>query len=188
MGFYSFRKSIGCATFACVMLAGLSECVPARSSDTDPLEKVWTAYTEAQRQLQSELADFLITRRPDLRESALLNRDLQLALIDRRSLEFRYLLSHHPEAIVKNQGISKFVNFSWTEENQNALLRMNPEYQAVRKRVEELRKRNDAASQSSALREAQQALANDAELKEIYNRFDQREQAAQKLLKTTQMM
>jgi hypothetical protein len=184
--FYSVRKLIGCATLVCLMFAGLGECVSASSADTDDSsEKVWEAHTEAQRQLQRQLADFLITRRPDLKESVLLNRDLQLALIDRRSLEFRYLLAQHPEQIVKSQGISKFVNFTWTEANTDALLRTSPQYEPLRKRVEQLR--NDAAPQGSALREAQQALANDAELQQIYNRFEQQEQAAQKLLKINQM-
>src|SRR5437667_12749390 len=101
-------------------------CVDAfsRSTNTaDSLETAWTAYTQAQRQWQQELADFFANRRPDLKDLIQQNRDLQLALIDRRSVEFHYLVSTHPERIVKDQGISRFANFSWTEEDLAALQR-----------------------------------------------------------------
>jgi hypothetical protein len=148
----------------------------------DSLEKAWTAHAQAQCQLQQELAKFFISRRPDLKERFELNRDLQLALIDRRSMEFRYLLATHPEKIVRDQGISRLANYEWTDEDQNALRRSSPEYEAARKRVEELRKRSEETSQGHTLRDAQQALAKDPELLSIYQRFEEREQAAQKML------
>lgn len=165
------------------MLIGL--CVNFFASSTNELnslENAWKAYARTQRQFQQELADFFGSRRPDLKDLIQTNRDLQLALIDRRSLEFRYLLSTHPERIVKDQGISRFANFGWTEEDSIALQRANQEYEAVVKRVEELRKRSQSDSQWLALRAAQKALANDAELKKIYQRFEGHEQAVQKLL------
>ena len=177
-------RKAGQVGLACASLLGLYLFVFVRSRNAAPsLEKSWTTYAHAQRTLQQELADFFINRRPDLKENFEVNRDLQLALIERRSLEFRYLLSAHPEQIVSDQGVSRFANYRWTEENQNALRHTSPEYEAARKRVEELSKRNEEASRKQSLHEAQQGLAKDAELQKIYQRFEEREQAVQKMLK-----
>jgi len=173
----------GRIVLACMMLFGLGVSVLGRPTHTsDSLEKVWTAYTQAQRQFHQELADFFTNQRPDLKDIIQLNRDLQLALIDRRSLEFRYLLSAHPERIVKDHGISRFANFNWTEADQNVLRHSSAEYEAALKLVEELRKRIGEASEGPFPPAAQQALAEDAEFQKIYERFEAREQAVQRLL------
>jgi hypothetical protein len=105
-------------TFACSALLGIAlvGLSASRASD-NPAEKAWTAYAQAQRQWQQELAGFLSTQRTDLKEVIAASRDLQLALIDRRSFEFHYLLTTHPERIVTNQGISQFANFPWTDQD-----------------------------------------------------------------------
>jgi hypothetical protein len=148
----------------------------------DAAEKAWTAYTQAQRQWQQELADLLSSRRPDLKEIILVNRDFQFALIERRSLEFRYLLAMHPERNVGDQGISRFANYDWTDKDASALRRSNPAYEAATKHVEALRQRGDEHPQRPALREAYQALAKEADYQEMYGRFELRVKAAEKLL------
>jgi hypothetical protein len=148
----------------------------------DGAEKAWTECAQAQRQFQQELADFLASRRPVLRDLILVSRDLQLGLIERRSLEFRYLLAMHPERIVRNQGISKLANFAWSDEDAKVLRRSNPDYEAVAKSVELLQERTDGHRQWPALRVAHQALARNADYQKIYGRFQQRVEAAGKLL------
>jgi hypothetical protein len=124
-------------TFACSALVGIAlvGLSASRASD-NPADKAWTAYVQAQRQWQQELADFLSTQRTDLKKVIAANRDLQLALIDRRSFEFHYLVATHPERIVTNQGISQFANFPWTDQDTIALSGSNPDYAATVKRVE----------------------------------------------------
>ena len=148
----------------------------------DAAQKAWAAYTEAQRQCQQELGDFLSSRRPDLKEIILASRDLQLALIERRSLEFNSLLVNHPERVVRDQGISRFSNFDWTDEDAKVLRRSNPDYEAAVRRVEVLRQRSEAHPLGAALRAAHQALAKDAGYQKIYERFEQKSEAAGKLL------
>lgn len=145
-------------------------------------QKAWAAYTEAQRQCQQELGDFLSSRRPDLKEIILASRDLQLALIERRSLEFNSLLVNHPERVVRDQGISRFSNFDWTDEDAKVLRRSNPDYEAAVRRVEVLRQRSEGHPLGAALRAAHQALAKDAGYQKIYERFEQKSEAAGKLL------
>jgi hypothetical protein len=173
-------------TFACSALLGIAlvGLSASRASD-NPADKAWTAYAQAQRQWQQELADFLSTQRRDLKEVIAASRDLQLALIDRRSFEFHYLLATHPERIVTNQGISQFANFPWTDQDTIALSRSNPDYAATVKRVELLRQRSDSNPLWSALREANRSLANQPEYQKIYARFEQGLKTAEKILQDT---
>jgi hypothetical protein len=173
-------------TFACSALVGIAlvGLSASRASD-NPADKAWTAYVQAQRQWQQELADFLSTQRTDLKEVIAANRDLQLALIDRRSFEFHYLVATHPERIVTNQGISQFANFPWTDQDTIALSGSNPDYAATVKRVELLRQRSDSNPLWSALREANRSLANQPEYQKIYARFEQRLKTAEKILQDT---
>jgi len=172
------RIVLACTMFVCLNLSAFGNA----TNTVDSPEKAWTAYTQAQRQFQQELADFFTSRCPELKDLIHENRDLQLALIDRRSLEFRYLLSTHPERIVKNEGISRFTNYGWNEEDQNTLRRSSQEYEAALKRVAELRKRSDEDLRWPIFRAAQKALEHDPEFQRIYERQDERTKAAEKLL------
>jgi hypothetical protein len=139
-------------------------------------------YVQAQRQCQEELADFLSSQRPDLEEVIVVSRDLQLTLIDRRSLEIRYLLAIHPEWVARSQGIPQFANFHWTDKDGIALSRSNPDYAAAVRRVEVLRQRNDGNPQWPALRAANQSLAKQPDYQKIYERFEQQIKLAEKFL------
>ena len=64
------------AALACAMLVALSSNGFGESAtSTDVALKARAAYTQAQRQFQQELADFLATRRPDLKHLILVSRD-----------------------------------------------------------------------------------------------------------------
>jgi hypothetical protein len=171
------------ACFAFAILVGIpTNCRAAPSGADDAAGKAWAAYSQAQGQYQQEMADFLSSRHAELKEVIVLSLDMQLALIERRSLEFRYLLATHPERIVRNQGISQFANFAWTDKDAHALRNSNPAYSAAPKRVETLRQRSQEHPQWPALRAANQSLAKDPEYQAIYQRFDQRVKEAEKLL------
>jgi hypothetical protein len=172
-----------CVAFACATLVAIPSNGFGGLRSTGDAEKAWTAYTQAQRQWHQELVDLLFNRRPDLKEIILVNRDLQFALIERRSLEFRYLLAMHAERIVGDQGISRFANYDWTDKDASALRRSNPAYETATKHVEALQQRSDEHPQRPALREAYQALAEEADYQEMYGRFELRVKAAEKLLK-----
>ena len=179
-------SGIASVSFACYTLFGIALVGSRTSLASDNLaDKTWTTYAQAQRQWQQELADFLSSQRPDLNEVITASRDLQLALIDRRSLEFHYLLATHPERIVIDQGISRFANFHWTDQDGLALSRNNPDYAVAVKRVELLRQRSDSNPLWSALREANRSLANQPEYQKIYARFEQRLKTAEKILQDT---
>jgi hypothetical protein len=157
---------------------------PSRASDK-PAHKTWTAYVQAQRHRQQELADFLSSQRPDLKAVVTASRDLQLALIDRKSLEIPLPACYTVRANRHNQDISQFANFHWTDQDGTALSRSNPDYVTAVKRVELLLQRSDSNPQWPALREANRSLANQPDYQKIYARFEQRLKAAEKLPRDT---
>jgi hypothetical protein len=169
--------------FICSMLAGMpTHGFVGSGGSNGAAEKAWAAYAQAQHQWQEELADFLSSRRPDLKDLIVISRDLQSALIERRSLEFRYLLATHPERILRNQGIAQFSNFQLTDEDLDALSRSSPDYAAALKRIKALRQRSDGHPQWPALRAANQSLVNENGYQTIYRQFERRVQTAGKLL------
>lgn len=168
----------------CWMLLAASLLAGPRpvSSCNRAVNDAWALYIQAQQQLQHDLGDFLSSRRPDLKEIVLLNRDLQLTLVELRALKFAYLCREHPERIIKDQGVSRFSNFEWTDEDDSHLRSANPRYKEVAERAKALRQKNDSHPQWPALRGATQQLAKDADYLSIYERFEKRLEAVQRLL------
>jgi hypothetical protein len=170
-------------TLACAVLLGIpSTGFVAPRALEDSAGKAWTAYVQAQRQLQVEVADFLSSQRPDLKEVIVVSRDLQLGLIDRRSLEFRYLLET-PRAHHQKPGHFAVRKFPLDRPGRHHAAKVEPRLRRGSKRVEVLRQRNDSNPQLPALREANQSLAKQPDYQKIYARFDQRVNAAEKLLR-----
>ena len=163
------------------LLLGLSKSTWANPPLSHRL-KAWNIYTDAQRHWQEELAEFLTRHQLDLKDLIALQRDLQLALIEKRSLAFQYLLKVHPERIVTDQGMSQFANFVWDEHDAEALKEVNPEFAHVEERIKDLRQRSDGHPQWPALREAHQFLAKDPEYQVIYNRLQEKVTQAEKIL------
>lgn len=173
-------------TNACVLaMLGLLLGMPMSTwgqTTHEHLLKARNVYTGAQRHWQQELAQFLTRHQPDLQDLIALNRDLQLAMIERRSLEFQYLLKVHPERIVTDQGIARFANFDWSDQDAEELRRVNPAFAQIEERIKDLRQRNDSHPNWPALREAYQSLAKDPEYQVIYKRFQEQVAQAEKIL------
>jgi hypothetical protein len=152
------------------------------TQSTPEATKAWTLYSDAQRAWQQSLAEFLSRRRPDLKAIIALSRDLQLAMIDRRSIEFRYLLDAHPNRIIKNKGISTFANFDWDSQDETALRRLKTEFVRAGQLVQDLQQRNNNHPQWPLLREAHQSLAKETEYGDLYQRFQQEVKNAEEVL------
>lgn len=144
--------------------------------------KAWHVYTDAQRHWQQELAEFLTRHQPELKDLIALNRDVQLAMIEKRSLEFQYLLKVDPERIVTDQGMSRFTNFDWDNQDAQELRQVNPAFAQVEERIKDLRQRSDSHPQWPVLREAHQSLAKDPEYEVIYDRFQEKVTQAEQIL------
>ena len=103
----------------------------------------YAAYAAAQVEWQRGLAELIIEGRPDFERAAMVQRDLQVAYIKRRTTRFEYLLDQEPSRIVLTQGLSAFLNFGWSDEDTEALVEADPRYAALERSVAELREGND---------------------------------------------
>ena len=108
-------------------------------------DPAWEKLMAAERQFQQEFFELMAGRWPDLAPALEVSRDLQLALRDLRTLQFYYTLQHHPERIVRDQGVPAFENqflLRWTEEDAKRLRKQHPQAQGLEQRVGALREAN----------------------------------------------
>ena len=125
-------------TFA---LLGLG--VPAQAASFDEcLVVIIDTDLEAKQTFQTDLAAFVIQQDSEFLTLAELNRDLQIALAQSRRANLMYLLTTDPGRPVIDQGISRFMNFDWTEQDDNAQKASDPEYQQLSDRITELKRQN----------------------------------------------
>ena len=114
------------------LAASFDECLTA-IIDTD---------LQAKRTFQTDLAAFLIQQNADFTSLADQNRDLQIALAESRRANLVFLLATDPGRMVIDQGVSRFMNFDWSEQDDNAQKASDPEYQKLSDRITELKRQN----------------------------------------------
>ena len=118
------------------------------------LAAVYTEYADAQRTWQRSLNDAIVSARAEFTQLAQLSAELQLAMIDRAEVRFRYLLDQAPDRLQLDGGLAGFVNvgLGWSDEDNVALIAGDPDYRTLEERISRLRADNDARSDWSELR------------------------------------
>jgi len=139
------------ATLA-VVYVGL--CVPARA-ETFPecAERAYAQAASASQEWQHSLRDVLAKVRPDLATLATLEMKHQLALIERRHAQFRYLLRTNVGRVHTREGLAMFRNFDWTEADARVLRQQSSSYVAIERTVVELERQGQARRGWPAMRE-----------------------------------
>ncbi len=133
---------IGCLMLASIVVTPWGE---AASGDrfTDNAKKARAEYTVAQEKWQRGLAELVIRSNPEFAAVASAQRNLQLAYIETRTARFEYLLQHDPSKITLTNGLSQFTNFEWSDHDTEVLIKADPSYAALERKVSALRKKND---------------------------------------------
>ena len=126
-----------------IVLALVSTTAAGTQEFTEVARVAYAAYAAAQVEWQRGLAELIIEGRPDFERAAMVQRDLQVAYIKRRTARFEYLLDQEPSRIVLTQGLSAFLNFGWSDEDTESLVEADPRYAALERSVAELREGND---------------------------------------------
>ena len=140
-------------------------------------------YADAQKKYQNDLYELSVSKWPDLKPIIEINRDLQVALVDSRSMKFYYLLEHNPSKIVRNQGVSTFANFDWTDADNKILRDTNPAFATLDDRIKELRASNDGHPIWPEFRDRFKSLSNDKEYLNITNSLNQTITEVEQLLR-----
>ena len=105
--------------------------------------KARTEYAAAQVQWQNDVAELVTRTSPEFTDIASIQRALQLASIEERTRQFRFLLEHDPQRLTVTNGSPQFMNFEWTDENAKALIEADPSYATLQKKISILREKND---------------------------------------------
>ncbi len=113
--------------------ASLFSCKRAPKKD-----EVWEAYSEAQKNFQHETYKVMSSKLPDDSELLAKYRDYSLVGIEEQKMKFNYVLTHHPERIIRDKKLYDFVHFEWTNADREALHKSNPEAAELEKRRSEL--------------------------------------------------
>ena len=112
---------------------------PAAAQEKDPL---WEKRAQAQIEFQRQLADLLLTHAPEYKPLIITSRELQIAMIKARQRRYYFLLANKPDQVIRDQGQSRWVNFEWTEEQEEQLLESDQGYAALRATEDALKERN----------------------------------------------
>ena len=119
----------------------------------EAIRRVRASYAAAQRGWQQGLAALIIEGRPAFEAVATRQRDLQLALIELRTARLDYLVDREPSRLVVAEGLSRLMNFAWSDADTEAFLRADPRHAALEERVRDLRRLNDEHPDWPALRQ-----------------------------------
>lgn len=169
-----------------VVFVGLS--VPARAG-TFPAcaERAYAQAASASQQWQHGLRDFIVKVRPDLATLATLEMEQQLARIDRRQAQFRYLLRTDARRVHTGEGLTSFRNFDWTDADARALRPRSPSYVAIERKVVALERQGQARHDWPALRDyVRTSSSASPQFQDLLKRLRERELGIERLLKSCQ--
>ena len=120
------------------------------ATEIDPL---WEKRTAAIIKFQTKGTNLLVSEYPELEEIAVLQHDLQLTLIQMRNEKYYYLLKNKPDNLIRNQGISRWANFKWTDEDENILTATSGKYLELKDKKEQLKEKEKNYSMTIEVRE-----------------------------------
>jgi hypothetical protein len=114
--------------------------------------QAWSTYSLAQKKYQNDLAGLIVRSDMRFKNIAIIQRGLQLAYINKRTLQFYYLLNIKPKVICLSEGVSAFANFPWEENDTKTLGNSNPEFAKLLKEIETLKNKNKDENLMNSLR------------------------------------
>jgi len=131
--------------FALVLIAQMSLIAPAQAAGfAECAQDIANKDFISKQAYQIALRDMIVAPKPEFKELANLNRDLQIAYAELRKAKVAYLLEHDPDRIATTGGLSKFSNFDWSEKDQEKFVQANEAHVQLTEKVEKLKKANNS--------------------------------------------
>ena len=171
-----------------VAVAVVAFCVPARAGTfPECAERAYAQAVAASQQWQHGLRDLTVKVRPDLAPLASLAMEQQLARIDRRQAQFRFLLRTDVRRVRTGEGLASFRNFDWTEADAEFLRQQSTAYVAIERRIVELDRQSQVRRDWPALHDyVKTSLGTSPEFQDLLKRVQAREGEIELLLKSCQ--
>lgn len=148
-------------------------CV-ASSAYADVKDPAWEKYISSQQEIQEavyELAESLSIMEGDDSSLFDLNRDLQFAMIEQKSLRYYHLFQKHPERIVRDYGFASFIQFPWTDGDEEDLRKENKSYRRLSKQIKKEKQKLENDKNYSAMTEKIILLSETREYQKLEQRF-----------------
>lgn len=142
--------------------------IPLYALEKDTL---WENKINSQIEFQNKLANLLLRELPEAEEIILIQRVLQITLIEMRSEEYYFLREHMPSRIIRNQGISRWSNFEFTDEDREKILKLNENYRKLKSKKELFEKKNQGHPMWPLTRDKFPKIRETPEYQKIYKRL-----------------
>jgi len=171
-----------------VAIAFVGLCVPARAGTfPECAERVYAQAAAASQEWQHGLRDLTVTMRPDLATLASMAMEQQLARIDHRQAQFRYLVRTDLRRVHTDEGLASLRNFDWTEADAHALRQRSTTYVAIERKIVELERQSQTRRDWPALHDyVRTSLSTTPQFQNVLKRLQERELEIELLLKSCQ--
>ncbi len=145
---------------------GLADCVrDAASADL-------VAKTEFQR----DLRNLIVQQRPAFETLATINKELQTLLAEAQRAKLDYLLEHDPDRIDTTNGLARFSNFAWSDDDTAKFIEASSSYRELEIRTATLHERNNDHPDWPKLREHfRSELSQSPDFAALMTRFQTRQ-------------
>lgn len=148
-------------------------------------ERAYAQAADASRGWVRGIRDLIVRTRPALRKVATSDMEQQLALYDRRQAQFQYLVHTDASRIHTREGLASLRNWDWTEADARTLRKQSPDYAVLERNVLERQGKAQAEKDWPALHHyVQTSLGKTPQFQLLIKRLQDRENAAEQLLKT----
>ncbi len=154
-----------------VVLAGVLLCLCVAVYAAPEKDVLWETGANAQKTWQVGLAKLLVTKAPQFKELIELQRDLQLTMINMRSMKYYYVLETDPGRITREKGWSAWANFKWSGEDETKLEARDPGYAKLGIRKKTLREKNQGHPSWPGLRKVFGKIKADEEYQTLYKQL-----------------
>jgi len=159
---------------AAILISGVVVEYAVSDINTTQVEALWKDYVVAKKRLQFDIANMMGHEWPELQSVAGLQRDQQFATIELRNMKFQYLLVYDPDRIVYGDGLSRFADFNWNEDDSAALREMNPDFLKLERWAELNSKRLSDHPDLAVADKMLTALEHDQRFRSMMGRYQDR--------------
>lgn len=143
-----------------------ADCVRATAS-ADMVAKV---------EFQRDLRNLVVQNRPEFEALANVSMNLQILFAEARRKKFDYLLKQDPNRIDTANGLGRFTNFDWSDDDTKNFMAESDSYRDLETRISQLKERNNGHADWPELRAYFRAELNQsAEFSGVMARFQDRQ-------------
>ena len=138
----------------------------------DCVRETASANLAAKNEFQRGLRNLIVQQQPEFETLATISQNLQLRLAEARLAKYDYLLKHARERINIKEGLSRFSNFDWSDEDTDKLKEESHSYRALEAQIAVLQTKNNSHPDWPKLRAYfRSSLNSSVEFKDLMTRF-----------------